>query len=279
MYNLTQGTIISGIRSKKYPGIVCNGIVVSARCDLANCKIHNVYYLIAIPVGEWILSDDGFLTVISGRIHEIENKLETRLQEQLLDWETMKNFTSEEFAKVIHEQCANVKEKDRNDWIATFDTYTKYTTVGLPTDVKKGIISQEQKRINSYLLSIANGQTTHYAYIPEDAYLANKCVDNGLIVDLQELDRVDAQTIDVICAYEMDSESHFLTDAQIEAYNNQFFLHDGPGYAVPDHDIKSPWIEYLMQRFSNSFIRIGVDGPQKTDIEIMTNRIFDGGEQ
>ena len=37
--DFTQGTIISGIRSKKYPEIICNAIIISARCDLVNCKV------------------------------------------------------------------------------------------------------------------------------------------------------------------------------------------------------------------------------------------------
>ena len=35
----TQGTIIEDIRSKKYPALKCKGIVISARCDLAQEKI------------------------------------------------------------------------------------------------------------------------------------------------------------------------------------------------------------------------------------------------
>lgn len=46
MYSLTQGTIITGVRSDKYSNIRCNGVVISARCDLANCKISKIYYLI-----------------------------------------------------------------------------------------------------------------------------------------------------------------------------------------------------------------------------------------
>lgn len=34
----TQGTIIEYIRSTKYPEIKCQGIVISARCDLAQEK-------------------------------------------------------------------------------------------------------------------------------------------------------------------------------------------------------------------------------------------------
>ncbi len=279
MYNLTQGTIISGLRSRKYPGTVCNGIVISARCDLANCKIHNVYYLIAIPVDDWLVSDDGFLTALSTRINNLENTIETKIQNESLDWESMKGFTPEEFEVVLNAQCPNMKSKNRTELINDFKTYTQYRTSGLPVEVKKEILSNEKKSVSSFLLGIANGQTTHYAFVPESAYRDNKYVDNGLVVDLQELDRIDAQSIDIVCGYKMDSQNPLLSRAQIELYNNQFFLCDNPGYAVPDCDIKSPWIEYLMQRFSNSFIRIGVDGPQKADVQNLVDRACRGEEQ
>ena len=279
MYSITQGTIVSGIRSEKYPDTVCSGIVISARCDLANCKVHNVYYLIAIPVREWLLSDEGFHTALLGRINDLEGKLEPKIQSHQLDWDSMKRFTPDEFERVITEQCQDIRKKDRDDWVENFKTFTQYNTRGLPIETKRGILSQEQRHITNYLLGVANGQATHFAYIPEDAYHDNHCLDDGLIVDLQELDRVDAKTADVICAYEMDSQSHLLSEEEIVAYNRRFFLYDEPGYAVPDCDIKSPWIEYLMQRFSNSFIRIGVDGPQKTNIQSVLSSVFNGGKQ
>ena len=43
----TQGTIIEYIRSTKYPEIKCQGIVISARCDLAQEKINQFHCLSA----------------------------------------------------------------------------------------------------------------------------------------------------------------------------------------------------------------------------------------
>jgi len=71
----------------------------------------------------------------------------------------------------------------------------------------------------------------------------------------------------------MDIQSRDLSEKDIQNYNVQFFLKDPPGYALAEFDISHPWIEYLMQRFSNAFIRIGVDGPQKEHIQIMLDRV------
>jgi len=123
------------------------------------------------------------------------------------------------------------------------------------------------------LLKIANGTVMHYAFIPEDAYLKNSCIHKGLIVDLQELEYISLEVAEVLSKCEMDIENINLSKKNIETYNNQFCLKDPPGYALAECDIYPPWIEYLMQRFSNAFIRIGVDGPQKEHIQIMLDRV------
>lgn len=50
----TQGTIIEDIRSKKYPGIRCKGVVISARCDLEQDKIRQFHCLTALSMDDWI---------------------------------------------------------------------------------------------------------------------------------------------------------------------------------------------------------------------------------
>ena len=47
MKDITQGTIISGLRSSKYK-IETYGIIISARCDIANDKINKIYYLLIL---------------------------------------------------------------------------------------------------------------------------------------------------------------------------------------------------------------------------------------
>ena len=56
---ITQGSIITGVRSAQYQGESCCAVVITARCDLANCKIDKVYYLIALPIDDWFFSETG----------------------------------------------------------------------------------------------------------------------------------------------------------------------------------------------------------------------------
>lgn len=272
MYSLTQGTIITGVRSDKYSNIRCNGVVISARCDLANCKISNIYYLIAVPSDDWLLSDEGFNIVLSQRQNDLEDKLQTKLGGSGLDWSTLKSFSVEEFSTVIHDQEVGLK-KDTDKVLEVFRTFKNYTSKYLELGDKKAILQNESKSVASSLLKIANGQMMHYIYVPENAYIKDGSIDRGLIIDLQELEYISIRDAERLVNCEIDIQSKDLSEVDKQRYNNCFFLMDWPGYAMAEYDIASPWTEYIMQRFSNAFIRIGVDGPQKEDVQSMVSRV------
>lgn len=272
MYSLTQGTIITGVRSDKYSNIRCNGVVISARCDLANCKISKIYYLIAVPSDDWLLSDEGFNIVLSQRQNDLEDKLQTKLGGSGLDWSTLKSFSVEEFSTVIHDQEVGLK-KDTDKVLEVFRTFKNYTSKYLKLGDKKAILQNESKSVASSLLKIANGQMMHYIYVPENAYIKDGSIDRGLIIDLQELEYISIRDAERLVNCEIDIQSKDLSEVDKQRYNNCFFLMDWPGYAMAEYDIASPWTEYIMQRFSNAFIRIGVDGPQKEDVQSMVSRV------
>lgn len=272
MYSLTQGTIITGVRSDKYSNIRCNGVVISARCDLANCKISKIYYLIAVPSDDWLLSDEGFNIVLSQRQNDLEDKLQTKLGGSGLDWSTLKSFSVEEFSTVIHDQEVGLK-KDTDKVLEVFRTFKNYTSKYLELGDKKAILQNESKSVASSLLKIANGQMMHYIYVPENAYIKDGSIDRGLIIDLQELEYISIRDAERLVNCEIDIQSKDLSEVDKQRYNNCFFLMDWLGYAMAEYDIASPWTEYIMQRFSNAFIRIGVDGPQKEDVQSMVSRV------
>lgn len=246
----------------------CFGIVISARCDLANCKASKIYYLTAISVDDWLLSDEGFKEVLSSKINGLEANLQSGLEESGLDWNTLKHFTVDEFAKVVNDPEIKLAQ-----YVDDFLKYKKYVSNGLTISEKKYILNKQIKSVTDYLLKIANGAVMHYAYIPESSYLKNECVHKGLIVDLQELEYISLEVANILSRCEMDIKNRYLSKKDIRNYDLKFFLKDPPGYALAECDIQSPWIEYLMQRFSNAFIRIGVDGLQKEHIQMMLNRI------
>ena len=54
---IKQGTIIHGLRSNQYPNRECSAIIITAECDIAQCKVSKFYYLSAMDVRTWMDTD------------------------------------------------------------------------------------------------------------------------------------------------------------------------------------------------------------------------------
>lgn len=54
---ITQGTVLNNCRVEQYPGFRYEGIVVTARCDIAQCKVSRFYYLYAACVETWVKTE------------------------------------------------------------------------------------------------------------------------------------------------------------------------------------------------------------------------------
>lgn len=277
MYELTQGTIISGIRAEKYQDTPCNAVVISARCDIAQCKISHIYYVVAMDIRDWMLSNEGFHTVLAKRVKELESQLSQKISTAGLSWETLKTFSAADFKTVLFDEEVGLG-KNAAVCLEQYSSYKKYQEFGLSIDDKKSILLKEKNSVNNYILDISNRKISQYVYLPITAYCNEKLAPNGLIVDLHELDRFDIDTAKTIANCNMDIKSNEMTATEKQKYNKQFLLLDAPGYAIAECVIESPWIEYLMQHFGNSFTRIGVDNPQKTEIKVLIDKICEEEE-
>ncbi|MGN0181142.1 MAG: hypothetical protein ACI4DP_01820 [Candidatus Ornithomonoglobus sp.] len=272
MYDqITQGTVITSIRSVKYSGINCFGIVISARCDLANDKLQKVFYLAAIDFGEWILSKSGFKSVSRSSLNNISSSLKDTMERNGLDWDTIKSFSLCEFNTVIDSEI----HKKKDDIKKKFEKYKKYSDNNISFDERKDFLRENKKDVINFVTNVVNGQNSHYVYIPSEAISME--IKDGLMIDLQELDYFNIDEIRALNNCSIDVENKDLTNEQKTEYNKKFFIYDSPGYSIPLCDIKSPWIEYLMQHFSNLFARIGVHNPSKENVEEIINRILDKG--
>lgn len=66
--SLDQGTVIYGIKSDKYPAFPCYGIIITARCDIAQNKVPKYHYLVAVDASSWFSSKHGYQLVYSKTI-------------------------------------------------------------------------------------------------------------------------------------------------------------------------------------------------------------------
>ena len=271
---VTQGTVISSLRSKKYIGEECFAIIITARCDLANKKVGKVFFLEALPLNEWILSQSGMQYILIGSSKNIVDELEKLLTKYELNWETIKTFSSDEFNTVVD---SSVTVQGDNEKIKElYNKYIEITKEYSSKDERKNVIRNHKKDVCNSINKIVSGQNTHYVYIPHDGLSCD--FKKGLIVDLQEVDYFNLEEIEDIISYKIDVQNGNLSDEKKVYYDKKFYIYEGIGYAIPVCDIKSPWIEYLMQHFSNVFLRIGIDTPQKEIVKKMIEEIYNEEE-
>lgn len=267
---ITQGTIISSLRSKKYLDEVCFGVIITARCDLANKKVNKVFFLEALALEDWVLSKFGMQCVLKGKLNDVICNITNALNKYGLDWETLKSFSDDE-VKIVLEQEVN----DKNDSSKINDLYKKYKEISNENTNKndrKKLCNTYSKLIFESINKIVNGQDMHYVYIPSDGVSSE--FKRGLIVDLQEVDYLSLEEIEDLCSYSIDIKNSSMSTEKKEHYNDRFYIYDGIGYTIPICDIKSPWLEYLMQHFSNVFSRIGIDTPSKDIMKQMITEIY-----
>lgn len=125
MKDVTQGTLIYGMRSIKYPGVMTYGIIISAACDLAQDKIDKVFYLSAIPIKEWLCSDKGFELVTAAPALNYKNNLIKNLEKYELSWEVVQTLSPQEFELVATQYIT--KKGDRDSTLTQFDKYYRIT--------------------------------------------------------------------------------------------------------------------------------------------------------
>ena len=262
MQKLDQGTVIYGIRSEKYPEVRCYGIIVSARCDVANCKVRRLYYVIGVDVNDWIVTEEGFSHVLDSKLKEVERKICEAVRKAGLDPETLLDFDEDSVKKVL---AVETDKQTAETILRLHYDYCQYFTKDLKK--RRELIKANLKSVRAQLKEINKGKQVHLYYLPQAAYMDKEELLKGLIVDLQELEAISIADAEMLEKGQIDRKLREFD--KTDHYNSFCWLEAEDDFTAIDCQIKSPWCEHLMQRFSNSFIRIGLDGPSDKDFDRM----------
>lgn len=267
---ITQGTIINGIRSERYPNIPCYGVIISARCDIANCKIPKIHLLSALSVGQWI-EEVGIRLAFEEILKIKRNELKKWAENHNINFSILDSFSIQE----INKNIAVAEKKSRQDaiqnkWIEYLNLKELLSEQLIPFEHPS--YKDAQKKAKDKFKDILNEKNVHYCFVPAAAYCKTEQKGGGIVVDLLDLYQYPLGLMEKLQKNELDVM--VLQPDECAALNEKVFLEQPDDFVTIIAQIKSPWIEWLMQRFSFSFIRIGVDKPSDEDID----RIFMFGE-
>ena len=273
MDQLDQGTILWGVRSDKYPGIPCYGIIITASCDIANDKVSKIYYLVGVKAQDWFCTDHSYHVVYREKMKTVFDKFYDKCRKLSLDAQTLQVFSKDEVEKVIEAEVQ--KARDQKALKQCYDDFSVFCRPGMDNKARKEAIQHDNTPAINFLSGIEQGKIFHYHYLPEACYLEkSETMNSGLIIDLQEISSISLGDAKKILSPGIDG---LILNQEEECeqlrLKSLFWLETENDFVAVEGKINSPWREHLMQRFSHDFSRIGLDGAKKEDYQKLVESI------
>lgn len=253
---ITQGSIITGCIASKYDGCQVWGCVITARCDLSNMKVDMVHYL---PI---VSFDDFLCKEIIGDlkeewIKELKTNLGSRMKEKGISPSFLdRNLSHADFETLIRANFKKTKEADK-----FMDDYDKYQKA--PGTAIKDVVSDSrgEGKLKHEIDRLVNNENTNYHLIEDwgDNDSENQSFKVILLREIKE--------ITLECALSL-PDGLLETDITPDflSCNSLSVSADKSNFYYVDSEVASPYIEHILQRFSNNFIRIGVEDLPKVKV-------------
>lgn len=271
MRTFDQGTIIYGVRSEKYLDIPCRAIIITASCDVANCKVPKFYYIVAVDIQKWLLSDVGYTEVYKGKANGVKKNLINRLTKYSLDVNTLIQFDEGARQNTIQTYVENTKKQD--DLLSEIISYRELCAEYSDLPTRRRVIENYSTEMVSFLKKVREGEIFHYYYLPQKAYMDGGLLSDGLIVDLQEIRDFPISDAESILSPGIDFLALPKNPKEVDRLKERYWLVKEDDFVMVEANIISPWREHLMQRFSFAFTRIGLDGPTDTDFKKLAEKM------
>jgi len=302
-FSIDQGTVIYGVRSSKYPTIPCYAVIITARCDIAQKKVPKYYFLVAVDASDWFCTEHGYNIVYREIIQNLRNGISSMASEIDLNGDVLISLSRSDLETVISqkriEYSGNKKQTGKVDsLLSRIKEYYIFIRKDMTDMHRSEAIKRKPRPSIEELTRIDKGDRNHYYYLPQHAYLQNSVYNKGLIVDLLEIGKLSIEDAEMIKSPGIDyqvlpklpSPEDMIdvvnTGIQQEIdrmlsgihenrrLSTNYWLNDDSDYVAIEGVIQSPWCEHLMQRFSNAFIRIGIDNPTQKDYSDVITRCY-----
>lgn len=188
---ITQGSIITYVRSLKYPHIPCYGIVISARCDLANSKIKSMHLLTALPLNMWF-EQVLFYDVVEENLRKLYNQIKTYALKYKMDYSSLLDLGPQKAQICFDKNVTNRKDRDKAEELCrTWSELLCSRSSEMKTEEKKQILVHNEKFLTQQFRSLQHGSCTKYCFIPRKAYeVSDASLTDGLVVDLYDIQQI-----------------------------------------------------------------------------------------
>jgi hypothetical protein len=269
---MTQGTVFSCAVAAEYVDCTVHGLIITARCDIANDKARVHSYLPIVSLSDW-LHRDGRIILAERLLSETLGALRTTLKEagyspSILETESPQSIYKVLFSEDVAAPAVG-RARVRFQKLCNQHEIAVKGTTSAPCDGFCVRIAQEAPKLKDNLLAELLHQRLSGYYFLDKVQPADD--DSGQIVLLREVHSMSqmlanevAEGLDAARFAEMCKASASVR-GQLRILTEEL--------AMPVGLMSSPYIEHLMQQFTLLFCRIGVRDPDPAYVKELCRRL------
>ncbi len=248
---LTQGSVFYGALVEDYNDKINYGLIITARCDISQNKAPVYSYLPLVSFDNWLVQE--FPLLLHNKIKKsVYNSLVSAFiniggSELLLD-----TYDLEKLKDSFSDAGSNKQRTSFHNKIEDFYKLNNLLSGDIGVNEIKSLITSSKifsSACESILDDLISQNLLGYYFVDD---ITN---DGPHVIKLRDV-------------------YHLKSDYAVNLRNginlkNVNYLNDNEKLSFTVGKIKSPYIEHILQKFSNVFTRIGIDDPDKNMIKDM----------
>lgn len=245
----TQGSIFEGLTINS-DSLYTNGMIITARCDIANGKARNILCLPIYKASDWLNSQGD--EIIYRRVEsKLLNKIEMELKKFNLSSELISVYPIENIITIIDEDKKVHHKEDIKKMLYMYKSKNCDHTLDFVNKERKNLVSE----------IIRNTETSTY-------FIEQIDVDNVLepyVIDLAEPISIPFEVAKrILSGIKKERNSDDYVSQYLTLYKDEI------SYISL---LKSPYIEHVLQKFSSYYSRIGTDDISKEAETILKEQL------
>ncbi len=279
--NLTQGSVITCAYAERYANCEVHGLVITARCDIAQNKYPVLNYLPIVTLKDWLERDGQDLLIEDAR-NDLAGQIRNILRQAGLSTSLLGCVELEAIAKAhfpIEEGTKSQRKAAASFSKLASDTkhLEELVSKESPQSMTLWLQKERPKKIEDLIRRLFRHQVNGHYFLERISIESDS--PEGYVVLLREVASISRDVSDKIGSGLEKERYEELCKA---SDRNDFGLSiPWDSIAMPIVEIGSPTIEHVLQTFSNLFSRIGITDPDENEIREMVQSYggFDFGEQ
>lgn len=246
---LTQGTIFTCALTENYLDCGAYGLIITARCDVANEKTPIFSYVPVIPYKDW-MARDGVGIVASRALANSIGEIKRAIRSADLAESVFDTLSEDSIVKLFEEDSTRdgrARLKRVRDHFLTIRK-SKEVMAGGNNKLSAAFLHEYNGVYKGLVKDLLGNAVADFHYLEEIEFEGRT---DGYVASLREI-RLMPSIAAVRILEGMEKEDFDRLGA------TGLHFRSGDDYAMPVGLLRSPYIEFLMQRVTNLFARIGV---------------------